>query len=76
MSDNLNEHESVEKDTATSTLSERDTAAKQDSPVESSFTASDPDVDASAISVLPGTGGPDDVGDIEVDPDELNLSGH
>jgi hypothetical protein len=24
---------------------------------------------------LPGTGGPDDAGDVEVDPDELNLPG-
>jgi hypothetical protein len=33
-------------------------------------------VDPDDVKVLPGTGGPDDVGDIEVDPDELNLSGH
>ena len=33
-------------------------------------------VDPGDIKVLPGTGGPDDVGDVEVDPDELNMSGH
>ena len=38
--------------------------------------ALDQDVDASAVKTLPGTGGPDDEGDIEVDPGELNLDGH
>ena len=38
--------------------------------------ALDQDVDSSAVKTLPGTGGPDDEGDIEVDPAELNLSGH
>lgn len=38
--------------------------------------ALDQDIDASAVKTLPGTGGPDDEGDIEVDPDDLNLSGH
>jgi hypothetical protein len=33
-------------------------------------------VDPDDVKVLPGTGGPDDVGDVEVDPDELNMSGH
>ena len=33
------------------------------------------DVDASQIRAVPGTGGPDDAGDIEVDPDDLNLPG-
>jgi hypothetical protein len=28
------------------------------------------------VRVLPGTGGPDDVGDVDVDPGELNMSGH
>ena len=32
--------------------------------------------DADDVRVLPGTGGPDDVGDVDVDPDELNMSGH
>jgi hypothetical protein len=38
--------------------------------------ALDQDIDPSAVKTLPGTGGPDDEGDIEVDPDDLNLSGH
>ncbi|WP_237656978.1 hypothetical protein [Agreia sp. COWG] len=54
--------------------SERDAEAKQAEGVESSA-AVDSDVDAADVLVLPGTGGPDDVGDVEVDPSELNLSG-
>ena len=54
---------------------EGDTAVKQGDGVLASETAKDPDVDDSQVEVLPGTGGPDDVGDIEVDPSELNLSG-
>jgi hypothetical protein len=53
---------------------ERDIQAKQSSDTNAAPT--DPDVDDSDVKVLPGTGGPDDVGDIEVDPDELNMSGH
>jgi hypothetical protein len=32
--------------------------------------------EAEDVRVLPGTGGPDDVGDVDVDPSELNMSGH
>ena len=53
---------------------ERDVASKQRTPVDDSEALrQDDDVDAAAVNVLPGTGGPDDGGDIEVDPDELNL---
>ena len=38
--------------------------------------ALDQDIDESAVKTLPGTGGPDDEGDIEVDPGEINMSGH
>ena len=38
--------------------------------------ALDQDIDASAVKTLPGTGGPDDEGDIEVNPDELHMDGH
>lgn len=55
--------------------SEADTEVMQNTSVLSSETARDPEVDDSQIEVLPGTGGPDDVGDVEVDPAELNLSG-
>jgi hypothetical protein len=37
--------------------------------------AVDGGTDVDAVKVLPGTGGPDDEGDIEVDESELNLSG-
>jgi hypothetical protein len=37
--------------------------------------AVDEDTQQDAIVLLPGTGGPDDGGDIEVDESELNLSG-
>lgn len=35
--------------------------------------ALDQDVDDDAVKTLPGTGGPDDEGDVEVDPDDLRL---
>lgn len=57
----------------TSPTSERDIQAKQSTPVADSE-AVDDDTEAD-VGVLPGTGGPDDVGDVSVDPDELNLSG-
>lgn len=75
MTDGLSERESLAKDTGNSPESERETAAKQNDPVEASETVQDDGVDDSQVQVLPGTGGPDDVGDIEVDPAELNLSG-
>lgn len=59
-------------DTHTSPSSERDVAALQrdqdDSPA-----LDDPDIDRSAIKVLPGTGDYDDDGDVEVDPKDLHM---
>jgi hypothetical protein len=56
----LNDEELTSKDTSYSPASERETAVKQD--------------DAADLPANPpGTGGPDDAGDLEVDPDELNL---
>jgi hypothetical protein len=54
----------------------RDIEAKQSTSVHDSEAFSDPAIDASKVDVLPGTGGPDDVGDIEVDPDDYNRTGH
>jgi hypothetical protein len=54
--------------------SEATTAEMQRSAVEDS-PAVDEDTDLDAVQALPGEGGPDDGGDIEVDPDDLNLSG-
>ncbi|HEV7957548.1 MAG: hypothetical protein JWL94_1754 [Microbacteriaceae bacterium] len=73
--DGLNERESLEKDTHYSPRSDTDTGAKQDASVSSSAAMQDDDVDASQVDVLPGTGGPDDVGDVDVDESDLNLSG-
>jgi len=56
---------------------ERDVASKQeDSIEESEALQQDPDLDAGAVNVLPGTGGPDDVGDIELDPGSYSRDGH
>mgnify|MGYP001578195186 CR=1 FL=1 len=68
----LSESDAVRKDTAYSPGSESETQQKQDS--ELSETLPD-DIDQSSVNVAPGTGGPDDVGDIEVDPADLNMPG-
>ena len=49
------------RDMAYSPASDTDTEAKQD---QDSQALQDPDIDADAVKVLPGTGGPDDVGEI------------
>ena len=67
------EEQIVRKDTNESPTSETDTASKQSEPVETSAALRDDDIDESDVNVLPGTGGPDDVGDVDVDPGELNL---
>ncbi|KQN42429.1 hypothetical protein [Frigoribacterium sp. Leaf44] len=51
------------------TTAEMQRSATEDSP------AVDSDTDLDAVQALPGEGGPDDGGDIEVDPHDLNLSG-
>lgn len=52
------------------TIREMQSTEPSDSPA-----LDDDEIDADAVKTLPGTGGPDDVGEIEVDPSELNLSG-
>jgi hypothetical protein len=55
----------------------RDIEAKQKESVSSSEAVKqDSAVDADAVKVLPGTGGPDDVGDIEVAPEDYDRTGH
>ena len=66
------EQQVVEKDTNNSPLSDVSTKELQDSATTSPALA-DPEIDQSNVHALPGTGGPDDEGDIEVDPQELNL---
>ena len=56
---------------------ERDIESKQDESVEDGQAVQqDPDISADDVNVLPGTGGPDDVGDVELDPADYNRSGH
>ena len=57
-----------DKDTTYSPGSDTDTSELQDSP-QSSPALDDPDIDQSAVKVLPGTGGPDDEGDVQL-PDK------
>ncbi|WP_345800483.1 hypothetical protein AAIB33_13525 [Microbacterium sp. AZCO] len=68
----LSESDAVRKDETYSPASETETEAKQDDPLPDTL---DDDIDTDQIIVTPGTGGPDDAGDIEVDPDDLNLPG-
>ncbi len=63
-----------EKDTAYAPGSEREIEQKQDRG-SALGPAVDEDIDDSAVKTAPGTGGPDDVGEIEVDEDDLNLPG-
>ncbi|MFD1715929.1 hypothetical protein ACFSBZ_15755 [Amnibacterium flavum] len=62
------------KDVAYSPASETETERKQESGTTSEATA-DSDVDSDDVNVLPGTGGPDDVGDVDVDPSDVSLDG-
>jgi hypothetical protein len=62
----------LDPDTAYSPASERETEARQDQPRNSAATK-DPEIDEDAITVLPGTGGPDDTGDVDADDEDFNL---
>lgn len=53
----------TDKDTIYSPGSDTSTQRLQDDPLDSPALA-DPDIDQDAIKVLPGTGGPDDEGDV------------
>lgn len=66
----LSDEQQTTKDMAYSPGSETETAAKQRDAVPSTV---DADIDRDDIAVTPGTGGPDDVGDVDVDPDDLHL---
>jgi hypothetical protein len=70
--DGLSEQQSLRKDMSYSPASEAETQAKQADPLPDTI---DPDIDPDAVRAVPGTGGPDDVGDVDVDPDDLNLPG-
>lgn len=66
------ESDIVRKDMSYSPASETETQGKQNDPVPETV---DDDIDSDDVRVTPGTGGPDDVGDVDVDPDDLNLPG-
>lgn len=62
--------EQLRKDTAYSPGSETETRHKQDEPLPETV---DADISAGDVRAVPGTGGPDDVGDVDVDAGDLNL---
>jgi hypothetical protein len=54
---------------------ERDVEAKQGERVADSEAFDDPALDPDAVKVLPGTGGPDDAGELD-EPFEYDPTGH
>jgi hypothetical protein len=66
----LSEADSVRKDMSYSPASETETQQKQAEGLPETV---DDDIDPDQVEVTPGAGGPDDVGDVEVDPEDLNL---
>ncbi|MEW2011777.1 MULTISPECIES: hypothetical protein [Microbacterium] len=62
----------IDHDAAYSPGSETETQQKQDEHVSDEVAG---DIDEDQVQVAPGTGGPDDVGEVEVDPKEINLPG-
>lgn len=70
--DPLSEQESLRKDMSYSPASESETREKQADPLPDTVDAG---IDPGDVRAVPGTGGPDDAGDVDVDPDELNLPG-
>jgi hypothetical protein len=69
MSDGLSDNDQTDKDVSYAPSSGRETEQKQG---DQSVPA---DVDAESVKTLPGTGGPDDGGDIEVDPADIHIPG-
>ncbi len=67
--ESLDDDDQLVKDRSYSPSSERETAARQDSPDRSAAT-DDTEAD---VRLLPGTGGPDDDGEVHVDPGEVHL---
>jgi hypothetical protein len=64
------EEESVRRDTTYSPGSDTETRELQRERMPDTV---DDDIDAADVNAVPGTGGPDDVGDVDVDPADLNL---
>ena len=72
MKEHPSEDDATERDTVYSPASDQETRSRQADPDESAATADD-EIDESGVKVLPGTGGPDDVGDVDVNPDDINF---
>ena len=72
MPSGLSEEEAVRKDMTYSPASETETQQKQRDPLPDTV---DSDIDPDDVRAVPGTGGPDDAGDVDVDPDDLHLPG-
>lgn len=68
-----NDDDTVQKDVSYSPASGRETEESQATP-RSSPHLDDPDIDAGAVNSLPGEGGPDDAGDIDVDDEAIRAS--
>ena len=65
-----NDDDTVQKDESYSPSSGQETEAAQESPRGSEHLA-DPDIDAAAVKAVPGTGGPDDAGEVDVDEEAI-----
>ncbi|WP_368498366.1 hypothetical protein [Herbiconiux sp. A18JL235] len=68
-----NDEETVEKDMSYSPASGQETEEAQEDPRGSTH-LDDPEIDASAVKTVPGEGGPDDVGEIDVDEEAIRAS--
>jgi hypothetical protein len=74
MTQSGNDEPIVEKDMSYSPSSEREVARNQDDTVDSRA-GEEGAVSSDEVKVLPGTGGPDDVGDVEMPPGEYHPKG-
>jgi hypothetical protein len=63
---------STPKDVSYSPSSDRETEERQQSPQDSPATA-DADIDQDAVTALPGTGGPDDDGEVDVEGEPIDI---
>ncbi|MEJ3406054.1 hypothetical protein WDJ51_15070 [Rathayibacter sp. YIM 133350] len=67
----LDDEELTRKDRSYSPASETETGLRQNEP----FDTGEAEPGDPVVRAAPGTGGPDDAGDIEVDPADLNMPG-
>jgi hypothetical protein len=66
----MDRDDDLRKDTNYSPGSDTDTERLQN---QQSPALHDDEIDEAAVKTLPGTGGPDDEGQIEIDPEDLDL---